>query len=168
MQIATTFFGVYLLTSPVQGGSDDASQDDEQTSEHESSPNARSVPTLALPAVDEHTPLLVPARSIRSSSPGRDASLSPNGILLPGSLGKVRLLKRTSTGDFGAALGIGSQAGLLLMAASPPPPSSSSGGGFGSGGPNSLRRGRSASRTRLKPDEGRRSTETDRVDLERL
>lgn len=140
----------------------------------------RPAPGLALPSVNEHTPLLIPGRSLRSLSPGRDAALSPNNaILLPGSMGKVRLLKRTSTGDFGAALGIGSQAGLLLMAASPP-----AGGGSGhsglSSGPSSLRRGTSSTRAgqpsawprsaegRQSGDE-RRSTESQRpADVDRV
>ncbi|GFZ48149.1 hypothetical protein JCM24511_05897 [Saitozyma sp. JCM 24511] len=72
---------------------------------------------VRLPArrdVDEHTPLLVPA------TPRRDSVEQDVPAFSAGSLGRLRLIKRTSTGDFTPTLGISSQAGFLLMATTPP------------------------------------------------
>jgi hypothetical protein len=104
-QIATTFLGVHLLTSYSSPPSH---------RKHPSRP-IRSVPSLTvLPQVDEHTPLLVPA------TPRRDSVEQDVPAFSAGSLGRLRLTKRTSTGDFTPTLGISSQAGFLLMATTPP------------------------------------------------
>ncbi|RSH85232.1 hypothetical protein EHS25_005039 [Saitozyma podzolica] len=103
--IATTFLGVHLLTSYSSPPSH---------RKHPSRP-IRSVPSLTvLPQVDEHTPLLVPA------TPRRDSVEQDVPAFSAGSLGRLRLTKRTSTGDFTPTLGISSQAGFLLMATTPP------------------------------------------------
>jgi hypothetical protein len=104
-QIATTFLGVHLLTSYSSPPSH---------RKHPSRP-IRSVPSLTvLPQVDEHTPLFVPA------TPRRDSVEQDVPAFSAGSLGRLRLTKRTSTGDFTPTLGISSQAGFLLMATTPP------------------------------------------------
>ncbi|OCF39666.1 hypothetical protein I317_06521 [Kwoniella heveanensis CBS 569] len=64
------------------------------------------------------------------------ASVTPT----PTTMGRIKLSKRTSTGEFTPTLGLGSQAGLLLMATTPPNPQSSH---------LTTGRGRSASRTTI-------------------
>ncbi|WVF68333.1 hypothetical protein IAT40_003098 [Kwoniella sp. CBS 6097] len=68
--------------------------------------------------------------ALSSSSSATVASITPTG--------RIKLSKRTSTGEFAPTLGLGSQAGLLLMATTPPNPHSYMSG-----------RGRSASRTTI-------------------
>ena len=116
LQIATTFLGVHLLTSLSQSDSD--SDDDSDPEPSSSTPNRPHPPqrtissasqSLLLPlSAYERTPLLSTSAKRRPS----DTPSTTSPIL-----GKVRLVKRSSTNDFTSGL---SQAGFLLMATTPP------------------------------------------------
>ncbi|ORX37569.1 magnesium transporter NIPA-domain-containing protein [Kockovaella imperatae] len=170
--IATTFLGVHLLTSfseEEEEPSDESTPDQSRATSPTVTyrPLPRAMPTNAslnvlLPStsrisshsnglsasLNERTPLLVPIASPETLANG----LSPGegGVA---SLGRIKLVKKTSTGDFTPTLGLSSQAGFLLMATTPP--SAPLPGNFGRRASNLRRpdleegRGRAPSSTRI-------------------
>ncbi|KAK4689887.1 magnesium transporter, partial [Tremellales sp. Uapishka_1] len=102
--IATTFVGVYLLTTS-------RSEEDDRPSPPASASDDASRPLLL--SVDEDTPLLIP---ISANPLARIPSSLP--ATSPAALSRIKLAKRTSTGNLG--IGLNSQAGFLLMATTPP------------------------------------------------
>ena len=132
-QIATTFLGVYLLTtfSDPETESSEADLSSQNPSRRKQSQRAISSASfnLLLPtSAYEHTPLLIHTDEQRVIG-------TPHTAL--GAMGKLRLMKRSSTGDFTPTLGLNSQAGFLLIATTPPSSMTAA---------NTMRRDRSASR----------------------
>lgn len=149
-QIATTFLGVYLLTTFSNSNSDDDEEPDpdSESLDPRSSRGPPAAPqratssaslNLLLPStsrLSERTPLLIPV-------PGSQGRYPAAAALPPATVGSLtgRLLKRTSTGDFAPTLGLSSQAGFLLMATTPPSAVQA----------GAIRRDRSGSRTWISP-----------------
>ena len=142
-QISTTFFGVYLLTKFSDQG--DRTGQPESSSTHQTPTRVQRatssaslnllLPTTSRLPTGERTPLLIPIAQSPETIRQFTDSTTPSSA--PGTLPKLRLVKRTSTSDFTPTLGINSQAGFLLMATTPPTTSA----------PNLMaRRDRSASR----------------------
>ncbi|ORY34603.1 magnesium transporter NIPA-domain-containing protein [Naematelia encephala] len=147
--IATTFFGVHLLTSSTDesDSSDDTSIVDEPPPIRAFSPQRATSSAslnLLIPAASrstERSPLLIPTSIIPTQIPGHVRRVSDAPSIAPGgTFGRARLSKRTSTSDFAPTLGLNSQAGFLLMATTPP---------LSSAMPSAMKRERSVSRSQV-------------------